>query len=88
VVNGFGEVQCDVYLDALALMTAHHHRDEDAFNAVLAATDYCPWYLAHLVNALSELGVLALTRDPEQGTRSWYADRFLAEVRQYVMEQR
>jgi hypothetical protein len=49
---------------------------------VLAATGHCPWYLEQLVNALAELGVLALGNLPEAAV-----DRFLAEVREYILQQ-
>jgi hypothetical protein len=75
------QAQQDIYLDAVALIAAHHHDDEDGFNVVLAAAGGCPWYLAQLVNALAELNVLALGDLPEDAV-----DRFLAEVRQYVLE--
>jgi hypothetical protein len=43
------QVQREVYLDALALVEAYSRDDEEGFNAVLGATDSCPWYLTQLV---------------------------------------
>jgi hypothetical protein len=71
----------DVYLDAIALVAAHHRRDEEAFNSVVNASGGCPWYLAQLVNALAELSALALEDLPEDAV-----DEFLAEVRQFILE--
>jgi hypothetical protein len=82
VVSGLSEVQCDVYLDAIALMTIHHHDDQETFDALLAATDHCPWYLEQLVNALADLAVLALEKLPDD------VDRYLDALRQFVLSQR
>jgi hypothetical protein len=57
--------------------------DTEGFDAVLVAADGCPWYLTQLVNALTDLGVLALQGHPE-GTVDW----FLGEVRQYILQRR
>ena len=71
----------DIYLDALALVEAHYRDDEEGFNAVLAATGGCPWYLAQLVNALADLSVLALEHLPEGAVEG-----FLADLRRQVLE--
>ena len=71
----------DIYLDALALVEAHYRDDEEGFNAVLAATGGCPWYLTELVKVLAELGVVALENLPEG-----VVDGFLADLRRSVLE--
>lgn len=86
-MNGFSEAESDhpdpeIYLDALALLEAHHRHDAEGFSVVLAAAGGCPWYLSQLVCALADLGALALEGHPES-----VIDGFLAENRRIVLEQ-
>ena len=71
----------DVYLDALALMTAHHRGDDEGFDAVLDAIGDCPWYLTDLVDALVVMAVGALRNRPAGSV-----EELLAEARQFVLE--
>ena len=71
----------DISLDAVAFLSAHYHRDEEGFNAVLDAAGGCPWYLSQLVAALVGLAVAALENHPPEDV-----DEALAVARRYFLE--
>jgi hypothetical protein len=76
------EADRDARLDAIAVVAASYHGDEEALAAVLGANWVCPVLLERLIRALAELVVMALEDGPPADV-----DKALALARQAMLEQ-
>lgn len=76
------EADRDACLDAIAVVAAIHHADEEALAAILTANWVCPVLLERLIRALAGFVVMAVEDGPPADV-----DKVLALARQAVLEE-